>query len=91
VNAYDRLTALSDETVVVSPNNRTTATVLRDDHFVISHENREIQLPCALAPILEFLLSGHEVCLAALNEFMGTESRDHLIRVLIREGVLSLA
>jgi ribosomal protein L16 Arg81 hydroxylase len=87
----DRLTTLCDETLVVSPNDTTVATQLRGDHFVISHKNREIQLPCALAPILKFLLSGEEVCLAALNEFMSTGSRDHLIRVLIREGVLSLA
>lgn len=87
----DRLTTLCDETLVVSPNGMTIATELQDDYFVISHENRKIQLPCALAPILKFLLSGDQVCLAALDEFMSTGSRNHLIRVLIREGVLSLA
>lgn len=87
----NQLDTINDETVVIRRDDARYFSNIRDNMFIIKHGNREIKLPVVLAPILDFLLSGNEICLAELSQFMDKEARDNLIQVLLRERILAIS
>lgn len=86
----DSLSEIGDETVVSRRDGMRYSLAAEQDKLIIQHDERQITLPVVLTPIVECLLSGDDVRLAELSELMDAGSRDHLVRTLLRERVLTL-
>lgn len=86
----DSLSEVGDETVVSRRDGICYSLTAEEDKLVIRHDERQIKLPVVLTPIVDCLLSGDDVRLAELSALMDAGSRDHLVRTLLRERVLTV-